>query len=395
MTKEQKKQKIITRRHKFFYAATTGILRPIFKTFYHYEFSKPVSIPSPSIVLSNHATDYDPILVTACIKTQTYFLASENCFRKGFKSKFFTYAYGPISKIKGASDTLAVMKAIRFLKNGKNVCIFPEGGRTFNGTTCPVEIATGKLVKVSGASLVTVKLTGGYFTLPRWGFGRRKGKWGGKIVNIYTPEQLKNMTPQQITDLISSDLYINAYDDQDKNPMRYKGKNLAYGMECGVCVCPSCKTIGNIKTEGNSVFCTNCEIKTNLDEYGYFEKSFPMRHFGEWDTWQENFYQEYVANFTETDKPLVYDDNVNLRTVNADHETVPLGCGRFSLYKDRFTFEPVNADKIELPVSKIPDSSVFGRTNFIFTDTDGLHYELYSDRIINVRKYISIWKLLR
>ena len=100
------------------------------------------------------------------------------------------------------------------------------------------------------------------------------------------------------------------------------------------------------------------------------------------------------------EKPLVYDDGVSLRTINADHEEKLLGRGRFSLYLDRFVFEPATGGKLELPVNRIPDSSVFSRTNFNFTDDEGLHYELYTDhlindRLLNVRKYHSIWKILR
>ena len=404
MEKDEKKQKIIERRLNICYKLTSVLARPVFKLFYNFDFEKPVTLPKPAIILANHTTDYDPLLLAGMIKNQFYFLASENCFRKGTLSKFLVWAYNPISKIKGASDTMAVLKTLRYLKEGKSVCIFPEGGRTFNGRTNSIEPATGKLVKVSGASLVTARIVGGYMTIPRWGFGRRKGRgkgsWGGKIVNVYSPEQLKSMSPKEITDLISKDLYVDAYELQKANPIHYKGKDLAYGMECGVCVCPSCRTIGSIKTKGDSVFCTNCGISTTLNDYGFFEDGFIFKSYGEWDEWQEGFYRYYVNSFENEKEPLVYDDGVSLRTINAEHETKELGTGRFSLYKDRFAFEPENGEKIELPVNIIPDSSVFSRTNFNFTDDKGLHYELYTehlinDRLLNVRKYHSLWKLLR
>lgn len=413
MENKEIKQKIIEtrteRRLNICYRIVSTLARPVFTLFYHFSFAKQVTLPKPAIILANHTTDYDPLLLAGLIKNQFYFLASENCFRKGNLSKFLVWGFAPISKIKGASDTLAVMKTIRYLKEGKSVCIFPEGGRTFNGRTFPVEVATGKLVKISGASLVTARIEGGYLTLPRWGFGRRKGGkggWSGQIVNIYSPEELKKMSPQEVTDLISRDIYFDAYEKQAQKPIRYRGKDLAYGMECGVCVCPACKTIGSIKSKGNSVFCTSCGIRTDLDEYGFFtNKDFPVKHYGEWDTWQEQFYKDYVEGFDDCknstgEKPLVFDDDVSLRTINSEHETKELGTGRFSLYKDRFVFEPATGGKLELPVNRIPDSSVFSRTNFNFTDDEGLHYELYTDhlindRLLNVRKYHSIWKILR
>lgn len=376
------------------YKCVIPLARIIFRIFYKYKCSKPVDIKNPVIILSNHVTDFDVFFVTSGFKRQMYFIASENCFRKGFKSKMLEWAFAPISKIKGASDTLAVMKAVRYLKEGKNICIFPEGGRTFNGRTMPVKIATGKLVKISGASLATFKISGGYLNIPRWGFGRRKGPWSGKVMGIYSAEELKSMTPQQITDIINRDLYEDAYQNQAISPKKYKGKNLALGMECALCVCPECKTIGSIKSLGDEVFCTKCGLKTRVDEYGLFGKDFPFENVAQWDDWQEAFYRNYTESIKDNNTAIVFDENVNLQTVDSNHQTKALGCGLFSLYRDRFSFKTADTE-INLPVEKIPDCSVFSRTNFNFSDDEGLHYELFTDRLINVRKYLSVWTILR
>ena len=194
----KKKQNFHQIRYNIVYTLTRFIAKPYLKTL-NYSWDKPKHFPKPTIVLSNHNSDFDPILVSLCFKDQMFFVASENCFRKGTLSKFFVWGYNPVSKIKGASDTLAVMKAIRLLKQGKNICIFPEGGRSFTGITNEVKVATGKLVKISGANLVTFKIQGAYLKIPRWGFTRRKGSWNGKFMNFYSSDQLKNMTPEEIT----------------------------------------------------------------------------------------------------------------------------------------------------------------------------------------------------
>jgi len=395
MKNTSKNSKKVPFRYRFFWKAVTSTMRIYLRLFMNYRYSKPVRLPEPSIILANHNTDWDALLLASTFKNQTYFIASENCFRKGFKSKVLSYTFGLISKIKGASDTVAVMKAIRALKEGKNVCIFPEGGRSFNGITNPINIATGKLVKISGASLVDIRLQGGYMKIPRWGFGTRKGPWRGDIINIYSPDQLKAMSAQEITDCISKDLYENAYETQAKNPAKYKGKNLAVGMECAVTVCPECKTIGNIKTRKNTVYCDHCHTSATINEYAYFDDSFKFHTVTEWDLWQEDFYKDYVAKFNDETTPLFFDEDVYLKTFNSNHETTELGKGRFSLYKDSFRFKPEGKDEVSILISNIPDTSVFSRSNFNFTDTNGTHYELYADRVFNVRKYLSCWKILR
>ena len=395
MKKEEKKQNVIDLKYKVVWKIVLTLVRPYLKIFTNYSYSKPIKLPEPSVILANHNTDYDTLLLASCFNNQTYFIASENCFRKGLKSKLLTSNFGLISKIKGASDTLSVMKAIRTLREGKNVCIFPEGGRSFNGITSPIKIATGKFVKVSQASLVTIRLSGGYMKIPRWGFGKRSGKWSGKIINIYSPEQLKNMSAEEITNCINDDLYENAYETQKINPVHYKGKNLALGMECALSVCPSCKSIGQLKTQKDTIFCQKCGLKTQINDLGYFTPDFKFNNPTEWDLWQEDFYKNYITEFTDNTKEIIFDQDVCLRKFNSEHQTFELGRGRFSLYKDRFCFKPANNSEINLMIENIPDASVFSRSNLNFSDKDGFHYELYADRLINVRKYLSCWEYLR
>ena len=104
------------------------------------------------------------------------------------------------------------------LRDGRNVALFPEGNRSFNGLSGDFPPATGKLVKKSGATLVTYRLHGGYLTTPRWSTSLRKGKLWGEIAGIYSPEKLKAMTEDEVNRAIRHDLFVDAYADQKKTP---------------------------------------------------------------------------------------------------------------------------------------------------------------------------------
>ena len=331
-------------------------------------------------------------------KKQMYFVASEHVYRKGWVSKLLRWAFEPIAKIKGSSDTLTVMKLIRKLRSGYNVCLFAEGNRSFDGRNFPISEATGKLAKICGASLVTYRIQGGYLTNPRWGFGIRRGKAFGQVVNVYSPEQLAGMSVEEITKAVVNDINEDAYERQALAPVAYKGKNRALGIECAYCVCPRCHSLGKITSKGNMLWCSSCGNKTGFDVYGNFDPAFGVANPKEWEDFQEEYLKELAVSDRDDKTPFFTDSDVTLKTVDSEHNEKDLGSGRMALYKNRFDFVPDKGQPLSLAITDIPDMSVYSRNGFVFSDASGTHYEIKSVQKkspLNVRKYISIWKILR
>lgn len=393
------------------------LLAPLYiknKLGYTYDIA-PETFKAPYLVLSNHNSNFDPVLLGLSFPQHMYFMASEQVYRAGFKSKILKWTFEPISKIKGATDALAVAKALRKLRAGKNVCLFPEGNRSFNGKTWRIENATGKLVKVSGAALVTYRLEGVYLSNPRWGTGGvRKGRIHGRIVHYYTAEELKGMSADEITRIIHEDIYEDAYAIQEKNPVRYKGKNKAEGMECAVCVCPECRSIDSIATKGDTVFCKKCGMSTQYDDYGFFGDGFKFHNLTQWDEWQTEFYRQYIQDSAGTEEPLFFDTDVRLSKITDDHRETPVGKGTFRLFKDRMDFLAVNgggylphdirpaeesgSPMLSIPLESITAISVFNKCVLCFSDKDGTHYEMRptdKKQIKNFRKYTSALEILK
>lgn len=406
MEKNKSKEEKIYKRHKRLWCFLRHSVGPILLSKYGCKSEIAKNLPEPYLVLPNHSTNLDPAWVGMSFPHQMYFVASEHLYRLGWISKVVEYVFAPIAKIKGASDKATVMKMLRYLRDGKNVCLFPDGNCTFNGRTGEITNAIGKLVKLSGANLVTYKLTGGYFTHPRWAFSTRKGKMHGSVVNIYTKEQLAAMSPDEITEVIRKDIDENAYSRQKAEHIRFKGNSRAVGMECAMCVCPKCNQIDVIKTEKNDVICENCGKLCSYDEYGSLvERSdgFIFETIEEWDYFQDDFYKKLVANYKETKSAgEIYfsNDNVTLFKVGTGHESEEVGKGTISISSDSVRFKTSDKE-INVKISEIPDMAMYGKTNLVFSDAEGTHYELKSEKtskkekVLNVRKYISIWENLR
>ena len=166
------------RAYKTLYPAAKALM----KVMLNYEAEPAPKAEGPCLILSNHVTDFDPILVGLSFPEHMYYVAGENVMRMGFLSKIVARYASVIQRVKGTTDAEAALQILRTLRKGRNVCMFAEGNRTFTGETLPIAPATAKLVKLSRSTLVTYRLTGGYLTTPRWSTHRRKGKMTGAVV---------------------------------------------------------------------------------------------------------------------------------------------------------------------------------------------------------------------
>lgn len=244
------------------------LIRPIAKRRFNYEYDELNNVQEPILVLANHNTDWDCIFVGLAAGRQLYFVATEKLMRMGIFGKLVVRLFEPILHYKGKRGVNTIKAIYGHIRKGHNVAMFPEGNRSFNGETCPIPPATAKLARTCGATLVTYRLSGGYFSSPRWGKGIRKGRVIGSIAGIYSPEQLKNLSDDEIREHIERDLYVNAYEEQQVNAVQYRGKNRAEGLESMLFMCPSCFRIGTLTGRHNSLTCP-CGYAAEYDEYGY------------------------------------------------------------------------------------------------------------------------------
>ncbi len=256
-------------KNKFFW----NFFRPLVIIFLYlkfgYTFKKAKNLPDNYIVLSNHNTDFDPLFVGVSFSNFMKYVASEHISRWKFAFKILDYMFDPILRPKATVASSTVKEILRALRGGGNVCMFAEGARSWNGITAPVLSSTGKLIKSSRSALVTYKVTGGYFVSPLWSNGpTRRGKIHGEVVNIYTAEEIADMSVKQINDIIKNDLYENAYSTQSQKNYKYKGRNLAQQMECFLYYCPNCGAIDSLHSKKNTVTCDKCNHSFTYDKYG-------------------------------------------------------------------------------------------------------------------------------
>jgi 1-acyl-sn-glycerol-3-phosphate acyltransferase len=344
---------------------------------------KKVKVKGNYILLSNHATDFDPLMVASSCPKQTYFVASEHITR--FKAfKLLKYAFEPIVRYKGASGASAIKNALSRLRNGANVCIFPEGVRTFDGITCPITYSTAKFVKSSGASLVTYKLKGGYFSSPMWSSTKhtRKGKITGAPVSVYDKETLKNMSVDEIYQVIKTDLYENAYETWSQSPVKYKGKKIAESVESFLYVCPNCNAHASFTSENNTVKCKDCGHTFTIDSTGNLSgtKITTLLGLSKWqNAVTENDFNKGVTYRAEQASISTIEKHVAVNTVTGKLELSPtrLTCGELSF-----------------SLADIPEMAIHGKYSLCFM-ANKTYYELTLPKGDNAYRFLQYFNVIK
>lgn len=360
------------------------LLRPPVALFLRIKFGytscrvKTRDLPENYIVLANHATDFDPLMVATSFRRQMYCVGSEHISRWKIAYPIIKFLVGPIMRKKGMSASHAIIDILRKLKHGERVFMFAEGVRTWDGVTCPIAPTTGQLVKKAGCGLVTYKLIGGFFISPGWAKHTRRGYCRGDVVNIYTKQQIAAMSVDEINEAIVRDLYEDAYARQLASPKRYRGKGLMEGIENLLFICPECGGFETITSSGNEAKCSRCGLTFGMDEYGMLTgiDAKTIREF--YDRQKEEVRVSARDGATYTAR------SATLFSVDGDVSEIARGKATFGA--DGFTIGAFHLD-----ASEITDMAFHGRRKIVFSSGKG-YYELVPDDGVNVIKFVWLYR---
>ncbi|HHV98754.1 MAG TPA: 1-acyl-sn-glycerol-3-phosphate acyltransferase [Clostridiaceae bacterium] len=376
------------------------ILRQIVKVKFNYTYEKVIPRYKPYIVLSNHTTNYDPIMIGLSFPGLLYYVASDHIFRLGILSKLLVLLADPIPRLKATAETQAVKQILKRIKAGGSVCIFAEGNRSFSGETVDIPESTGKLIKLSGAALITYRLDGGYFSSPRWSKTLRRGSMTGRKVREYSPEEIKAMTVDEINMIIKNDLYVNAYEENKRNPIAFHGKKLAENLETALYLCPMCGEIATLKSENDRFHCS-CGLSLKYTPYGKFvadgNSKVPFETVLDWSNWQSEKIKELAQTYNKLspDKLIFCDEGQSLFEIDKASKSNLVDKGKLCMYNNRLVFYCENGDEYNFYFEKISDMAIHGQMVLIFSTTDHKSFEIRSNHPRSAVKYLDVYRELK
>jgi 1-acyl-sn-glycerol-3-phosphate acyltransferase len=117
------------------------------------------------LLLANHQSFLDPVLVALRLEREIAFLARSTLFQGAFGA-FIQYLNAfPVKQGKG--DVGAMKQTIELLKHGHAVVVFPEGARTFDGHVQPLAPGVALLIQRAKVPVVPIAIEGAFDAWPR------------------------------------------------------------------------------------------------------------------------------------------------------------------------------------------------------------------------------------
>lgn len=158
-----------------------------------------------ALYICNHQSFLDPVLMSIGLMRPMNYMARDSLFRVGWFARLISSCYAfPVKR--GAADTGALKEALRRLKAGHQLVVFPEGTRTRDGGIGPFLPGVGMLAKRAAQCIVPTIIDGAFECWPR----TQLLPWPGNIAIMYgkpiTHEETAGIEAEELVNLVRARL---------------------------------------------------------------------------------------------------------------------------------------------------------------------------------------------
>jgi 1-acyl-sn-glycerol-3-phosphate acyltransferase len=157
-------------RMTFWYLLGYSLSKAIAKSFFHYRVigAENMIEEGPCIIAANHCSYLDPPLVGVAFRRGIHYLARKSLLDWPVLGPIFPQL-NVIPVDQKNADRSALMGAIRVVREGGAVLIFPEGTRSPDGRLQAGQPGIGMIAAKTGAPVLPVRISGSYEAFPRGG----------------------------------------------------------------------------------------------------------------------------------------------------------------------------------------------------------------------------------
>lgn len=180
---------------EWFLGAMKPVIFALSRALWRISFRGEENVPAPSegglIVAANHQTYVDPFWVGSRVRRPLRFLAWNEAFKWPLAGKALELLGAwPISFERGSHN--AHRRALKWLREGGAVMIFPEGQRAYaDGSPSRFKAGAVRLALEAGASILPVTIRGGEHVWPR---GQSLPRFG-RVEVVFHPVRRPTVPP--------------------------------------------------------------------------------------------------------------------------------------------------------------------------------------------------------
>jgi 1-acyl-sn-glycerol-3-phosphate acyltransferase len=342
----------------------------------------------PFLVLGNHTHIYDAFFISSAFTQHINWVAGAYLFKNKALNYILGTLIGGIAKQQGKSDLHTITQIRNSLRKREIVGLFPEGTRTWDGESIPINDATAKLVRIFNVPVVIIQVDGGYGSRPRWSKVRRKGPIVLNVVKVVTPSEIEGKKVKEIASLINKSLVYSYENWQKENSVPFTSPIRSEGIEKLLYACPKCNSISTIKGSEDKIHCSSCSAVWTLDD---FDKLHPHQEgnlpgsVSQWHKWEIEFVEKLSQNSKSgelifpVDKGTLFQiaKGKRLRVLSKDF-TFETHCNKFILRVNSFKrkIDSVVGKVVEFYFDDIISIAINAKNTLEFT---------YKERIYRVR----------
>jgi 1-acyl-sn-glycerol-3-phosphate acyltransferase len=167
-----------------------------------------VPVNGSIILAANHVSNWDPVIIGVALKRPIHFMAKFELFNNRFMGKLLTSLNAfPVKR--GVADRRAIEKAIKLLRDGKVLGIFPEGARKKVNPNSQIYSGAAMLALKTGAQVVPVACIGTEKDLPIGWLQPFKVRFGEPInLEQYRNQKINSAMLEEVSKQIMKEITL-------------------------------------------------------------------------------------------------------------------------------------------------------------------------------------------
>ena len=364
----------------------TALLNRLSNTHFTYR-ARPSEEPGPIVMIANHASrvDYQFTAPPCWPKKLNYVVGYNEFFR--FPTSLLLPLMQVIPKKNFTPDAHALRQILRVRDMGGNICFMPEGMSSITGMAQPVIPGGAKLLKKLGVPVYYSKISGAYLTYTKHCLDQRKGRIDVVVDRMFSPEQLKSLSVEEIEDTMNRLLAHDDYMWNREARVRFDGKGqMAKKLDTLLYLCPKCGALYEMDCEDNTMSCRRCGNSVELDE------TYQLHPVG------ESVCPELVTDWTILERQHAAEEvrredfrhsgHVRVgvlpehKPLKGDATSLIRGEGTLTLDRDGLHFEGVLEEKpfaFTIASAQLPTYGMCTDISRFYTFVDGRFLEFYPD----------------